>query len=113
MVLAFERALQELQHGQTGTDATEALHIQLMQLPGEATALTFSEASRQALPLESGPAVRLALRAPAVQWELGHSQETQALLEAEVSASACCLAVQVRSHTLRVCMIPTPFIYDA
>eukprot|EP00967_Tisochrysis_lutea_P100083 scaffold148994_cov31-Tisochrysis_lutea.AAC.2 len=54
-----------------------------MQLPGEATALTFSEASRQALPLESGPAVRLALRAPAVQWELGHSQETQALLEAE------------------------------
>jgi hypothetical protein len=86
MVLVFERTLQQLQQMESGTDATQALHVQLMRIPGDSAALSFSDASRQALPLECGPAVRLALRAPAVQWEMGHSRETHLLLKAEVRA---------------------------
>lgn len=86
MVLVFERTLQQLQQMESGADATQALHVQLLRLPGDSAALSFSDASRQALPLESGPAVRLALRVPAVRWELGHTEETRLLLKAEVRA---------------------------
>ena len=85
MVLVFERTLQQLQDEESGRDATEALHVQLLKSDEtQQGALTFSEASRQALPLESGPAARLAIRAPALGWELGYSETTHAILQAEV-----------------------------